>query len=466
MRQEIDLRIGASFTRFQTLNFRDLLLGFGQVHPNQILSYGPCQFPTLGFIVDRFKQCRDFVPEEFWTMQLKYTNKPSKKLPKVTEKGEEGEKPARQTNTMKFEWMRQRVFDKLTCLVIYERCLDAGNAKVIDVVKSKRYRQRPNPLNTIEAQKMISRKLRIASAQAMEIMEKLYQRGILSYPRTETNCFNPTINLRTIVGELKKNEHFSEFANKVASGDMWGGPKNGKQDDKAHPPIHPVKNAAKEDMGPDEWRVYEMICRHFLACISKDAVGSETKVDVALGGELFSVKGLIIEEYNWLEIFHYEKWSDTVLPPIQKGEEFNPDLSMIDGKTSAPSLLTEADLITKMDSNGIGTDATIHEHIKTVLERNYAVKQSQNFLPTPVGVNLVEAYEHLGIELYKPYLRSQMENDMKLIAQGVKTKDAVLRDCIFEMNRIFKRVYERKQQLVDYLTNKLSESGPPKKHFT
>jgi DNA topoisomerase-3 len=73
-------------------------------------------------------------------------------------------------------------------------------------------------LNTIEAQKMISRKLKIASAQAMDIMEKLYQRGILSYPRTETNTFNPTINLRKIVNELEKSEAFGDFASKVASG--------------------------------------------------------------------------------------------------------------------------------------------------------------------------------------------------------------------------------------------------------
>jgi DNA topoisomerase-3 len=57
-----------------------------------------------------------------------------------------------------------------------------------------------------------------------------------------------------------------------------------------------VKHASKDELGFDEWRVYELISRHFLACISKDAIGSETKVDVALGGELFTAKGLIIEE--------------------------------------------------------------------------------------------------------------------------------------------------------------------------
>ena len=52
----------------------------------------------------------------------------------------------------------------------------------------------------------------------MDIMEKLYQRGIISYPRTETNSFNPTINLRKIVNELAKNDAFGEFASKVESG--------------------------------------------------------------------------------------------------------------------------------------------------------------------------------------------------------------------------------------------------------
>jgi len=62
----------------------------------------------------------------------------------------------------------------------------------------------------------------------MDIMEKLYQRGILSYPRTETNTFNPTINLRSIVSELSKSDVYGDFAARVAEGTMWGGPKNGK----------------------------------------------------------------------------------------------------------------------------------------------------------------------------------------------------------------------------------------------
>lgn len=66
-RQEIDLRIGASFTRLQTLNFREILLGSNTENYN-VVSYGPCQFPTLGFIVDRYKKIKEFVPEKFWSI--------------------------------------------------------------------------------------------------------------------------------------------------------------------------------------------------------------------------------------------------------------------------------------------------------------------------------------------------------------------------------------------------------------
>ncbi len=118
----------------------------------------------------------------------------------------------------------------------------------------------------------------------------------MSYPRTETTIYNPTINLRNVVQEMAKSNDFGEFAGKIMTGEMWGGPKNGKQDDKAHPPIHPVKIIQKDELHGNEWRIYEMIARHFLASISKDAVGSETKIDVEMGGEKFTTRGLIIEE--------------------------------------------------------------------------------------------------------------------------------------------------------------------------
>ena len=74
-------------------------------------------------------------------------------------------------------------------------------------------------------------------------MEKLYNKGFLSYPRTETTRYNPTINLRDIVSKLTRVDSVADFAERIYSGEMWQGPRNGNKDDQAHPPIHPVKNA-------------------------------------------------------------------------------------------------------------------------------------------------------------------------------------------------------------------------------
>jgi DNA topoisomerase-3 len=63
-RQEIDLRIGAAFTRFQTRKLREKFTGL----PKNPISYGPCQFPTLGFVVQRFLRIQNFIPENFWTI--------------------------------------------------------------------------------------------------------------------------------------------------------------------------------------------------------------------------------------------------------------------------------------------------------------------------------------------------------------------------------------------------------------
>ena len=148
---------------------------------------------------------------------------------------------------------------------------------------------------------------------------------------------------------------------------MWNPPKKGKHDDKAHPPIHPVKNASKDKLSDSEWKIYELLSRHFLATISKDAIGSETSITANMSGEIFHCKGITVEQLNWLEVFNYEKWSETVLPKFFENQTFKPSkLEMVQGETTPPKHLTESDLITLMDKNGIGTDATIHEHIKNV----------------------------------------------------------------------------------------------------
>lgn len=124
------------------------------------------------------------------------------------------------------------------------------------------------------------------------------------------------------------------------------------------------------DLQGNEKRVYELIVRHFLACVSKDAIGSETTVNVIVANEQFTATGLCIYERNYLDVYIYEKWNSKEIHNYQVGNTFEPtSLTMPEGTTSPPSLLTEADLIALMDKNGIGTDATHAEHINTIKTR-------------------------------------------------------------------------------------------------
>lgn len=100
-----------------------------------------------------------------------------------------------------------------------------------------------------------------------------------------------------------------------------------------------------------------------------------------------------------------------------------------------------------MDKEGIGTDATISEHIATILKRNYAEKNPANrFLPTNIGLALVETYMYLELPLYKPFLRAHMEQECSRICDGSVHFQEVIDSCIGEMVSVYSMVSQKKQQ--------------------
>lgn len=110
-RMDLDLRIGAALTRAQTLTLQGR---FPNELDSKVLSYGPCQFPTLGFVVDQYEKVQNFVPETFWYIYL------------------ELEKEGEAKKTV-FNWKRNRLFDCDTTYVLYELCLSDPEAEVVKV---------------------------------------------------------------------------------------------------------------------------------------------------------------------------------------------------------------------------------------------------------------------------------------------------------------------------------------------
>jgi DNA topoisomerase-3 len=197
------------------------------------------------------------------------------------------------------------------------------------------------------------------SHEAMAVAEGLYQKGFISYPRTETDRFDPGMNLRALVEKQTQDNRWGTFAQNLVNG-AFKQPRQGRHDDKAHPPIHPVAYCAPANLRDNEKRVYEFITRRFLACCSDDAKGQATDVDIQYGDEAFSAHGVVVLARNYLDVYPYENWTNSyTLPKFTLDEVFEPTEAMLtEGKTSAPSYLTEPDLIALMDANGIGTDAS------------------------------------------------------------------------------------------------------------
>ncbi len=251
-------------------------------------------------------------------------------------------------------------------------------------------------------------------------------------------------------------------------------PREGRNDDQAHPPIHPVSWVNPSALETDEQRrVYELVARHFLACCSEDAKGESSTVDIKYGDEIFGAHGLIVLERNYLDVYPYDKWeSSRQLPQLTMGETFVPkEAKMREGKTGPPGYMTEPELLALMEANGIGTDATMAEHIAKIKQRNYVMTQSRSglvttedddespqparatrgggrgrggrdgragaqgsggrssgssvpvFIPTTLGVALIEGYESVGFEtsLSKPFLRKEVWTRWRLSAYGFVT---------------------------------------------
>lgn len=249
----------------------------------------------------------------------------------------------------------------------------------------------------------------------LQTAEKLYQKGFLSYPRTETDQFDKDFDFAELINKQATDNAWGAFATQLRNGGFER-PRNGRKNDQAHPPIHPTSHAS--NLAGDEKKVYELITRRFLASCSKNAVGSQTTVKADIAGEEFTASGLIVMQRNYLDVYPYDKWTSSALPAFQNGEKFLPSACELkEGETSAPNLLTEADLVNLMDKNGIGTDATIAEHISKIIEREYCLKQkiggTECLVPSTLGTGLVEGFNRIGLEqsLSKPHMRREVWNE-------------------------------------------------------
>jgi DNA topoisomerase-3 len=185
-------------------------------------------------------------------------------------------------------------------------------------------------------------------------------------------------------------------------------------------------------------------------------------------------------------VYPYDKWQGKELPNFEEGATFVPSVCELrDGTTSKPSLLTEADLVGIMDKNGIGTDATIAQHIDTIINREYVIPRMDGsvkyLVPSTLGIGLVKGYNDIGFDrsLSKPQLRRevraqgyicqnvasakhvrQTERNMVAVCQGTKSKNDMIVEAVEQYKDMFVRARTNFAKVtsvvLSHITNRLS----------
>ncbi len=431
-RMILDLTLGAVFTRLLTLSVKKYLK---QKLGSRFLSYGPCQSPVLNLVVQRALERERFVPEKYYTVHVY----------------------ARDGSTI-IRFDCTRTFKDKREAEMLKRDLESTGQIVVSCVRVIKARVNPpKPLDTIELERRLSRFYNIRPKRALDIAEELYRHGYISYPRTETTIYPPTLNLREILQELTSTEHVNYVLQLLSKEKLT--PTRGNTYDGAHPPIYPTAGATREEIlskfrRREYWIVYDFVVRHFLATLSDPARIVRREVEVKHGSYIFRVEGLEIVDEGYWRIYPYEKYSEKRIPELRKGQVLKiVKVEVRENETKPPPYLSESELLKLMRKYGIGTDATMQEHIHTNIIRGYFKIKNRQCIPTELGKALICALSKYSSEIIDPTFRGKMERMLNNIVKGenhIKIME--------EIKRLAKEHYKKLISKIDEIGKELAQA--------
>jgi len=403
-RQVIDLKIGVSFTRFLTSSILPGIEGLSEA--NKILSYGPCQTPTLWFCVNRQKEIKEFKSQQFYRFYVELEINHSKER----------------------IYYNKKFFKRKEVENLMEKAKQVKSAKIKDVIINSNSNPSPPGLNTVNLLRVASSYLKLSPHNTMVIAEKLYTLGYITYPRTETTRYSPSFDFE---GNLKNFENHPTFGSNVKKL-LYNFKKPTLKGYNAgdHPPITPSKYATNQQLSGDQWRLYEFICTHFFASLSPNIEYDNIQYKIDVNGIEFEETSNKITNQGYLLFFpHRRKNFEKDFPIIEKNSELNIlNINYTEGWTEAPDYLTESDLISEMEKNRIGTDASMPVHIENICQRGYVtVDEKRRLIPTKLGNALIDSLGCVDSEIIHPENRAKIEDFVNQVSQGKKNYDEVLK---------------------------------------
>lgn len=395
-RRNIDLIWGAVLTRYLSLARRS---AFGDVR-----SAGRVQTPTLALVCKREDEREAFIPEDYWQIKAELSTL---------------------DGVYHFKAMHEssRFKDRLLAEETYQRVAQADKAQLSSRESKLRNQQVPVPFNTTSLMAAASAE-GISPGRCMRIAESLYMDGLISYPRVDNTVYPASLDLKALVKELSKVPQYSAYCSDIMSRPLKAS--RGKQETTDHPPIHPVsavKNS--ESLKPEEWKLYNLIARRFLATLGEPARIKGTKFNLDIAGERFVAQGDVLDYPGFRAIYPYGLKKDEQLPDLQEGDVVTIEtLNFEQKQTEPPARYSQGKLIQEMEHAGLGTKSTRH----SIIERLYEVKylKGDPIEPSQLGRAIIAALEKFAPHVTTANMTAELENEMDNIAGGSLSDREVL----------------------------------------
>ncbi|MGM0873655.1 MAG: type I DNA topoisomerase [Bacillota bacterium] len=378
------------------------------------LSAGRVQSVALRLIIDREKEIKEFIPEEYWSIEGQFIK--GQKEFEASFYGVNGEKKA-----LNAESEVQDLLKKIS-----------GNKFNVDKVTKKERKRNPAvPFITSTLQQEAARKLNFRAKKTMMIAQQLYEGidlgkdgtvGLITYMRTDSTRISETA--QTEAAQYIENMYGKEYLSTQTKAVK----KNTNAQD-AHEAIRPTSTlrepaSIKEFLSRDQLRLYKLIWERFVASQMASAILDTMSVDLTNNGVMFRATGSKVKFPGFMKVYvegndDQIEEKDRLLPDLKEGDEiFSKDIEPAQHFTQPPPRYTEARLVRTLEELGIGRPSTYAPTLDTIQKRGYVSLDNKRFIPTELGDIVLELIMEFFPEIINVEFTANMENSLDEVEEG------------------------------------------------
>ncbi|WP_174733914.1 type I DNA topoisomerase [Mesobacillus harenae] len=378
------------------------------------LSAGRVQSVALRLIIDREKEIKDFVPEEYWTIGAEFMK--GKEVFEASFYGQNNEKI-----DLKSEEEVNSILKELK-----------GNKfKVTSVTKKERKRNPALPFITSSLQQEAARKLNYRAKKTMMLAQQLYEGidlgkegtvGLITYMRTDSTRISE-------VAIKEASEYItSTFGKEYLPTEARKEKKQSNSQD-AHEAIRPTStlkepSSIKEFLSRDQLRLYKLIWERFVASQMAPAVMDTMSVDIVNSGVTFRATGSKVKFPGFMKVYvegtdDQVEEKDKLLPDLKEGDEvLKKDIDPKQHFTQPPPRYTEARLVRTLEEKGIGRPSTYAPTLDTIQKRGYVTLDNKRFLPTELGEIIHQLVMEFFPDIINAEFTAKLEQELDDVEDG------------------------------------------------